>query len=124
MNKKNLLAKLLSTENITVLRQPVATASFNVETRVLTLPVWNDMTPEMEDLLIGHEVGHALDTPREYGNEDLQNYGKGFKGFLNVVEDARIERRIKDRYPGLKRSFSKGYAEFAARDFFKVKIKT
>ena len=120
-NTKSNLARLLATENINVEYRKTDTASFNVESRTLTLPVWNDMTPEMEDLLIGHEVGHALDTPREYGNEDLQKYGKGFKGFLNVVEDARIERRIKDRYPGLKRSFSKGYAEFAARDFFKVK---
>jgi hypothetical protein len=118
---KTNLARLLATENINVEYRKTDTASFNVESRTLTLPVWNDMTPDMEDLLIGHEVGHALDTPREYGDEDLQKYGKGFKGFLNVVEDARIERRIKDRYPGLKRSFSKGYAEFAARDFFKVK---
>lgn len=120
-NTKTNLARLLATENINVEYRKTDTASFNVESRTLTLPVWNDMTPDMEDLLIGHEVGHALDTPREYGDEDLQKYGKGFKGFLNVVEDARIERRIKDRYPGLKRSFSKGYAEFAARDFFKVK---
>ena len=120
-NTKSNLARLLATENINVEYRKTDTASFNVESRTLTLPVWNDMTPDMEDLLIGHEVGHALDTPKEYGNEDLQKYGKGFKGFLNVVEDARIERRIKDRYPGLKRSFSKGYAEFAARDFFKVK---
>ncbi len=120
-NTKSNLARLLATENINVEYRKTETASFNVESRTLTLPVWNDMTPDMEDLLIGHEVGHALDTPKEYGNEDLQKYGKGFKTFLNVVEDARIERRIKDRYPGLKRSFSKGYAEFAARDFFKVK---
>jgi hypothetical protein len=120
-NTKTNLARLLATENINVEYRKTDTASFNVESRTLTLPVWNDMTPDMEDLLIGHEVGHAIDTPKEYGDEDLQKYGKGFKGFLNVVEDARIERRIKDRYPGLKRSFSKGYAEFAARDFFKVK---
>lgn len=122
-NTKSNLAKLLATENINVEYRKTDTASFNVESRTLTLPVWNDMTPDMEDLLIGHEVGHALDTPKEYGDEDLQKYGKGFKGFLNVVEDARIERRIKDRYPGLKRSFSKGYSEFASRDFFKVKNK-
>jgi hypothetical protein len=120
-NTKSNLAKLLATENINVEYRKTDTASFNVESRTLTLPVWNDMTPDMEDLLIGHEVGHALDTPKEYGDQELQKYGAGFKGFLNVVEDARIERRIKDRYPGLKRSFSKGYSEFASRDFFKVK---
>ena len=30
-------------------------------------------------------------------------------GFLNVVEDARIERLIKDKYPGLRRDFVSGY---------------
>lgn len=120
LNSKSNLAKLLATENITVEYRKAQTAAFNVATRTLTLPVWNDLTPDMTDLLIGHEVGHALDTPVEYGDESLQNYGKGFKTFLNVVEDARIERRIKDRYPGLKRSFSKGYQELIARDFFQV----
>ena len=120
---KTTLAKLLATENINVEYRGTHTAAFNVESRTLVLPIWNDMTPEMHDLLIGHEVGHALDTPTEYGNKELQNYGKGFKTFLNVVEDARVERRIKNRYPGLKRQFSKGYQEFFNRDFFKIKGK-
>jgi hypothetical protein len=119
-NSKSNLAKLLATENITVEYRKAQTAAFNVATRTLTLPVWNDLTPEMTDLMIGHEVGHALDTPMQYGDADLQRYGKGFKTFLNVVEDVRIERRIKDRYPGLRRSFSKGYQEFVNRDFFEV----
>jgi hypothetical protein len=123
LNSKSTLAKLLATENITVEYRKTQTAAFNVATRTLTLPIWNDMTPEMTDLLIGHEVGHALDTPVEYGDKELQGYGKGFRTFLNVVEDARIERRIKDRYPGLKRSFSKGYQEFISRDFFEVNNK-
>ena len=118
-NTKSNLAKLLATENINVEYRKTQTASFNVESRTLTLPVWNDMTTEMTDLLIGHEVGHALDTPKEYGTAQ-EDMGKGFKTFLNVVEDARIERRIKDRYPGLRRSFAKGYQEFINRDFFQV----
>lgn len=123
LNSKSNLAKLLATENITVEYRKTQTASFNVASRTLTLPIWNDMTVEMTDLLIGHEVGHALDTPVEYGDKELQSYGRGFQTFLNVVEDARIERRIKDRYPGLKRSFAKGYQEFISRDFFEVNNK-
>jgi predicted metal-dependent peptidase len=74
MNKKDLLAKLLSTENITVLRQPVATASFNVETRVLTLPVWKNLSENIENMLIAHEVGHALYTPfRKSETEEFNN---------------------------------------------------
>ena len=119
---KSNLAKLLATENINVVYRKTDTASFNVATRTLTLPILNDMTADMEDLFIGHEVGHAIDTPTNYGDVQ-EGMPKGFKSFLNVVEDARIERRVKDRYPGLKKSFNVGYKEFVNRDFFQVKNK-
>lgn len=119
---KSNLAKLLATENINVEYRKTDTASFNVETRTLTLPLLNDMTNEMEDLFIGHEVGHAIDTPSNYGASQ-KDMPKGFQTFLNVVEDVRIEKRIKDRYPGLKKSFNIGYREFLNRDFFQIKNK-
>lgn len=119
---KSNLAKLLATENIDVQYQKVDTASFNVGTRVLTLPIIDDMTDDMQDLFIGHEVGHALFTPKEYGDVQ-EGMPRGFGTFLNVVEDARIERDIKNQYPGLKRSFAKGYGDFMRQDFFKVRGK-
>lgn len=119
---KSNLAKLLATENINVEYRKTDTASFNVASRTLTLPILNDMTADMEDLFIGHEVGHAIDTPTHYGDVQ-EGMPKGFKTFLNVVEDVRIERRVKDRYPGLKKSFNFGYKEFVNRDFFQVKNK-
>jgi len=39
---------------------------------------------------------------------------------LNVVEDARIEKLIKRKYPGLSQSFIKGYRDLIANDFFKT----
>ena len=39
---------------------------------------------------------------------------------LNVVEDARIERMIKDKFPGLKRDFANAYAQYATDDLFKI----
>lgn len=119
---KSTLAKLLATENLRVEYRNVQTASFNLKDRIVTLPIWNDTTPEIEDLLVGHEVGHAIDTPVEY-IEVGKEMPAGFRGFLNVVEDARIERLIKDRYPGLRKSFSKGYVQFMDRDFFQLKDK-
>ena len=48
--KKELLAKLLANENITVVSQDVETASFDVKRRVLTMPIWkNDMHVDTED---------------------------------------------------------------------------
>ena len=60
---KSILAKLLAAENITVSHQNIKTAMFNLKTRTLVCPVWKDMDGDLYDLLMGHEVGHALNTP-------------------------------------------------------------
>ena len=109
---KGILAKLLATENLTVEHRQVQTASFDVNNRVLTLPIWKDASGTIYDLLVGHEVGHALYTP----NIPID----APKGFVNVVEDARIERMMKNTYPGLKKSFFEGYRELWHKDFFGV----
>jgi hypothetical protein len=112
---KSNLAKLLATENLTVEHTNVPTASFNVETRILYLPTWDNITNEIYDLLVGHEVGHALYTPSDYSlDNDFP------RSYLNVVEDARIERKMKQKYPGLVKSFFSGYTELNDRDFFEI----
>ena len=117
---KSTLAKLLATENISVDYRKVQTASFDIVNRRLTLPIMNDTTPEMTDLFVGHEVGHALDTPQSYV-ESAKAGGSAFSTFLNVVEDARVERRMKNRYPGLRKSMAIAYRQFTERDFFGIK---
>ena len=117
---KSTLAKLLATENISVEYRKVQTASFDIVNRRLTLPIMNDTTPEMTDLLVGHEVGHALDTPQSYV-ESAKAGGSAFSTFLNVIEDARVERRMKDRYPGLRKPMAIAYRQFTERDFFGIK---
>lgn len=121
---KSQLARLMANENLTIEHRAVRTASFNTDSRVLTLPIWTDMTGDIYDTLVGHEVGHALDTPA--GTEtilsaiksiDAQNM-HGAKMFLNVVEDARIEKIVRRRYPGMRRSFSLGYKQLLDRNFF------
>ena len=64
---KSQLAKLLATEDLDRGAQALyRLLSFNVHTRVLTLPMWDKCfaTPYMI-MLVGHEVGHALFTPDE-----------------------------------------------------------
>jgi len=122
-NQKDLLAKLLATEDVTVLHAKAKTASFDVKSRVLTLPVWNEMTDATYDHLTGHEVGHALYTPYEGWRKELdKGLGDGYKSFVNVVEDARIEKLIQRRYPGLRRSFIKSYKKMLADGFFGADI--
>ena len=99
---KSLLTKLLATENLNVEFRNVGTASFNTASRTLTLPLWEDMSPELYDLLGGHEVGHALQTPAQgWHDAVVEGIGPGFRSFLNVVEDVRIENYIKNKYPGI-----------------------
>ena len=117
---KSILAKLLASENLTVEHGKFNTASFDTKNRVLRLPIWKEMSGSLYDLLVLHEVGHALFTPEE-GLHDAKDHGRGFKSFLNVVEDARIERKIKIKYPGGRRSFVNGYNDLMKRDFFGIK---
>jgi len=124
----SLLAKCMATENIRIEHQANAeTASFDIKNRVLVLPVWQDMTDSMYDMLIGHEVSHALHTPFEGFNEWVMKMGSKHanlrKNFVNVTEDARIERLIKERFPGIRRDFASAYSEFAERDIFEIKNK-
>ena len=61
---KDQLAKLLATEDLVVEHKKVLTASFNVSTRVLVLIyVGKGLSNNVYDMLVGHEVGHALFTP-------------------------------------------------------------
>ena len=117
-NQKSGLAKLMATENLTVQHAKVPTASFDPKNRVLTCPIWEQMSGDLYDLLIGHEVGHALDTPADGWHGAVHDRGRNYKGFLNVVEDARIEKRQKRRYPGLRKSFVNGFNELMGKDFF------
>ena len=118
--QKSQLAKLMATENLTVEHQKIRTARFDPKNRILQLPIWQDMTGFIYDHLVGHEVGHALYTPADGWHDAAsdKSKGKNFKSFLNVVEDARIEKKVKRKYPGLNRSFRDSFAELMKRDFF------
>lgn len=121
VESKSLLARLLAEENITVQHKNIPTAYFDTKQRILACPVFKDMSADLYDLLMGHEVGHALFTPAEGWHNAVTDAKPGFKTFLNVVEDARIERKIKDKFPGIRPSFFRGYKELDARDFFGLK---
>lgn len=118
--QKSQLAKLMATENLTVEHQKIRTARFDPQNRILYLPIWQFMTGVTYDHLVGHEVGHALYTPAAGWHDAVvdKSKGKNFKSFLNVVEDARIEKKVKRKYPGLNRSFRESFTDLMNRDFF------
>ena len=124
VSAKDRFARVLATENIHVSHSGSAqTASFNTQSRVLTLPRWENMNGTLYDMLVAHEVGHALYTPADVDSvTDLAaKHNVNImvaKDYINVVEDARIERLMKQKFPGLRRDFILAYNDLIERGFF------
>jgi len=71
------LARLMAGEDLSVQHNPLAeTASFDMNERVLTLPVWDNMSRSLYDMLVGHEVAHALWTPFESATQFFADIAK------------------------------------------------
>ena len=111
---KSHLARLLATEDLIVEHKDVETAQFNVHTRELLLPLWDQASEYVYDMLVSHEVGHALFTPDQDPPKEIPH------DFLNVCEDARIEKLMKRKYLGIAKSFYRGYNDMHESDFFEV----
>lgn len=127
---KSQLARLMAMENIVVEHQAkFHTAMFSPERRILYLPIWKNITEQIYLLFVAHEISHALHTPRnplDYWLSQIEPKKPiAARRFLNVVEDARVEKLIKRMYPGVRRSFVEGYKDLIEiRDFFGSKNKS
>ena len=115
LDVKSNLAKLIATENITVQHNKVQTASFDVKSRVLTLPIFKEKSGDVYDMLIAHECAHALWTPYEewqgIDNAELRSY-------VNVLEDTRIDKLIQAKYPGVVKNYMNGFDILEKQNFF------
>ena len=118
IKNKSTLAKLLAEEDIFVVHKQMETAYFNSKSRELGLPIWKDedMTKNIYDLMVGHEIGHALWTPLDMLEKAAVR--KINHSFVNIIEDARIEKFAKRKYPGLVGVFKRGYVDLTEKDFF------
>ena len=119
MRDLSTLAKLLAEEDIHVVHKQQSTAAFDVKNRELSLPIWKEMSKDVQDLMTVHEVGHALWTPVEM-LERAQKENIEFS-FVNVLEDVRIEKKVQTKYLGSVKVFNRGYKELASNNFFGTK---
>ena len=119
---KSQLARLLASENISVEHKKTKTAYFDLNQRMLVLPVFvDDMSDDVYDLFIGHEVGHARFTPADGWHHSIKDLGIP-RSIVNVLEDHRIEKKIRQEYPGLKVQFYRAYKELnEEKNFFGIK---
>lgn len=112
----------MAEEKITVIEGNFSTASFDVSARVLRIPVFKeDVSDSISTLMITHEIGHALFTPEDGWHESARQFPGLSRSLINIVEDVRIERLIKLKYPGALYFFMKGYNELLGLDFFGIK---
>ena len=109
LTSQEYLAKLLAKENLIIQHGNYSTASFEPKNRILRLPLWEDKGKAVYDLLVGHEVGHALYTPVDGWHDADKKIGSIPRAYLNIVEDIRIERMIQETYPGIVKQFKAGY---------------
>jgi hypothetical protein len=120
-------ASLLATEDISVVIDSTAeTAYFDLESRRVIMPVWRNMSTQLTDMLIGHEVSHALHTTCDLpatldhiAGRLSRTMPRGLiMSALNIVEDVRIDRLIQRRYRGLVSDYAVGYTEMRNMDLF------
>ena len=129
----NLLAQYLAREQLTVVHNATAsTASIDLANRVLELPTWDTskvgaQAKPVYHGLVGHEVAHALHTPADQwltaqaeiaGANSSPRARAVAQDFVNVVEDARIEKMIVREFPGLKSDFAHMYDTMWKMDAF------
>ena len=122
VQNKSQLAKLLATENIEVQENAVKTASFDVKDRILTIPIFKEeeKSKHIYDMLVGHEVSHALHTPSDSWMK-MKDRTDEFRSFVNVIEDARIDKLIQKKYPGLTKDYLLGFKKMYKDNFFGTK---
>ena len=120
IKNKSTIAKLLSEEDIHVVYKQMETAYFNPKSRELGLPIWDEniTTKDIEDLMVCHEIAHALWTPLDMLEQ--AQVRKINHSFVNIVEDARIERMVQEKYRGSVAVFNRGYRDLSALDFFGI----
>lgn len=118
-HQKTLLAKLLARENIHVEIRNVDTAMFDTTNRILIIPKMKDYISEnIYNMYIGHEVSHALHTPQNW-QETIKPL-KIPNHLMQIVEDSRIEKLIKNVYPGIRKYFYAAWRELFANNAFGI----
>ncbi len=96
--------------------QCASTASYDLLTHEVILPMWDCLDEESTQALTSHEIGHAKFS--DYELEAFKDLFARYKDLFNVVEDARIERLMKQEFKGLNRIFKDGYSILANEGIF------
>lgn len=118
INLVTTMTKLMARENLSVVFQDTRTAYCNPRKREITFPTrFIGLDRDVMSVFSAHETSHALYSPIEFKKE-FDKYGPHV---VMVLEDIRIENKIKDDYVGLNSIFHRGYRKLHEEyDFFGI----
>ena len=115
------LAKMFAAENIAIQIKESPTAYFDIQNRRMTFPKWILQLPvASRELLMLHEASHALHTPEIGTHETAKEYEQVFRSIINILEDKRIEDLMKEKFPGSKATFTRGFFELVNSNLFGI----
>lgn len=108
----DILAKLLAIENLTIIDGGCDTSYIDIRNRIVHIVKFHADSPlsnkSVRITSIAHEVGHALFTPLTLLHSNVNDKYPNLAQFINIVEDIRIERLIKNRYSGIHKTMKAG----------------
>ena len=123
----NVLAKLMAKENITIVDGGVSTSMIDLDNRIIYVVTFKPSRPlnckEVRVTSLAHEVGHALFTPASLMHEAIKDKMPNLSQYVNLVEDIRIEKLIKNQYKGLHKTMQAGRKIMLDNNFYGLSAK-
>lgn len=109
-------------KGISIVRTNSDTAAWNPDTDVIYLPVFTTDDKDIYLMMGSHEISHAKNTPKTFykehndkktGKKIVLSSGKQISrklfGCINIVEDIRIEKLIRQQFPGFVANYRNAY---------------
>ena len=116
-------SQMLARENVTIQYSTKAkTAFFDIQNRIITLPLYDFLGPIENQMLTSHEVGHAKFS--KYSKEEYKEYSSKYGTLFNIIEDVYIESAMKREYPGLSKIFKEAYSTLFKENMFGVDVES
>lgn len=110
-------SQMLARENVAIEYSTTAkTAFFDIQNRIITLPLYEFLGPVENQMLTSHEVGHAKFS--KYSLEEFEEYSSKYGTLFNIIEDIYIESAMKREYPGLNKIFKEAYSTLCQQNMF------
>ena len=120
-----MLAKLMAQENLNVVNDPNITMSkLDVKNRVLSMPVLKEMSGTVYEGFTAKEVGKALYSEQDQFSAqraNLESQQEGMGAILDILEEARTQNLVEQKFPGTVGVNSRFYSEMWQKDMFKVR---